>query len=81
MTGENISQNQTKDNDVNMSARNTQFGQVVAALFATDCFMCTYCAKSSGILRQGQFENSNLFSEPKWKKVKRRLQYIEVVRT
>ena len=24
MTGENISQNQTKDNDVNMSARNIQ---------------------------------------------------------
>ena len=54
-----------------LDENNPQFGQVVAALFATDCFMCTYCAKSSGILRQGQFENSILFSGLKWKKEKK----------
>ena len=45
-----------------------QFGQVVAALFATELFHVHFCAKSSGIQGRVKFEISTHFSVPKWKK-------------
>ena len=51
--------------DINID---TQIGQVVATLFATELFHVHFCAKSSGIQGRVKFEISTHFSVPKWKK-------------